>query len=203
MKVELISKTGAELRRTVGGKRGGVDRVSGTGVDDDTMAGKDELGLVPAGKQLPVVRAYYQMEAAAGVEALQGIKGVQGVVGAGQTGLEVGGAEAGVAFDGAAHEVETHVVGQQAVAPRRLFQGVAGGDEEPHLVKPLVLAQVVGQGQVAYVHGVERAAEDAYPGAFTVLSLGGRFSRRQQTTMLLMLTNRTASMLIQNTFSST
>ena len=70
---------GSRTEADGGGKRGGVDRVSGTGVDDDTMAGKDELGLVPAGKQLPVVRAYYQMEAAAGVEALQGIKGVQGV----------------------------------------------------------------------------------------------------------------------------
>jgi hypothetical protein len=140
----------------VRGEVGGVYFVAGTRVDKEVVLPEEALVVVPAGEELPVVATDEEGELSLGVVGFQGVEGVHHVGGAGEVELEVGGVETGVSVDGQAHHLQAEVVVEQVAL---FLQGVMRAHQKPYFVQLALLAEVVCQGEVSEVDGVEGSTE--------------------------------------------
>ena len=131
-----------------------VDLVAPPGIDAHVVFVDDATAFVPPVEQQPVVGPDDEGEFAVGVAASEVVERANCVGGEGERKLHIGHHDFGIARHGESQHLDALPVG----LGRQLFpQGVLRRHRYPHLVEPLVFAQVAGQYEVPRVDGVERA----------------------------------------------
>lgn len=142
----------------VGRKCMAFDFVSLTGIDEYGIVVQYFLGRFPAVEGTPVVCSDDEVKLFVRVDCRELAQGVDRIGRAGQPELEVGSAEAGITSHGCLGKLQAQAVIQQLFV---LLERILGGDEKPYLVYISEFAQVIGQGQMPDVNGIERASEDS------------------------------------------
>ena len=109
-----------------------------------------------------VIGPHQKHKIVGGMALPQGVERSNGVAGARQAELNILGAEAGVAGQGQLYQTQSLSIGQQVGYN---FKGALGRHNEPDFGQVGAGSEVLGQNEVAGMHGVERAKKQAYPNA--------------------------------------
>lgn len=128
-------------------------------VDQHFVVGEDVFGISPAVERQPVVSANDEHKLAFGKIEGEILECVPHVRRLGEMELVVGGYESRTVMERLAGELKAQLVGKEVVG--RGFKGIEGADNKPYLVNRPCFQNLLCQGDMPIVNGVETAAEDA------------------------------------------
>lgn len=123
------------------------------------MVSEDVLGLGPSVEGQPVVGPDDENELSVGIIGSKMFERVPSIRRLGEVELVVGSRETRLILERLSGEFETQVVGNEIVVGR--FEGVEWGDDKPNFIECGLLQNLLCQGDVTGVDGVEAAAKDA------------------------------------------
>jgi len=136
----------------------GAVGIAGAVIYVDLVVAEENVVIFPLGERTQVVTAHDEDKLAVGVFFPQVDECVNGIGRDGQGKFDIADVEFGIVFGGQAGQVKAVVV----IGERGLFfEGIAGGDDQPHLFQVGSCGHVLGDDEVAGVDGIEGTEKQA------------------------------------------
>lgn len=129
-------------------------------INRDFVVGENVCWFGPSVEGQPVVGTDDENELTVGIIGGEMFERVPCIGGLGEVELVVGGHETRLVLERLSGEAESQIIGKKVVVG--CFEGVEWGDDKPNFVECGLFQNLLGQGDVPGMNGVEAAAEDTY-----------------------------------------